>query len=277
VKVIDLARNYQHLKAMIVGLDYASGDLVFLIDVDLEEKPELLGEFYQCFHEHDVDIVYGVQDRRKGGVLERLTGALFYKVINFFSSVRIAENMVTTRFMRRRYVRAVVAHRERELYLGGIWTIAGFRQLAKVVSKDSSSQSTYTLRLKVRDAVNGILSFSDKPLVYVFYTGCLMMVATIPYVIYVLGARLFFAHVPDGWTSLIVSMWFLGGLNIFMLGIVGIYVSKIFIETKQRPYAIIRELYGFGPLDTPSTALQSASDLCAYNSRIAHSEMQELY
>jgi putative glycosyltransferase len=136
-----------------------------------------------------------------------------------------------------------VQHREREVYLGGLYVITGFDQRARVVHKHSRGQSTYTFRKKVIEAVNAITAFSNKPLILIFYVGTAMMALTGPYLGYLIIRRLLLHVEVEGWTSLIVSVWFLGGLNLFMLGIIGIYLSKVFIETKNRPYTLIRQIY----------------------------------
>ncbi len=243
ITVIDLARNYAHQKTMLTGLSFAKGDLVFLIDCDLEEEPELLGEFYNEMHKTKADLVYGQQKIRKGGIFERWSGNIFYKVLNFLSDTSIPTNLITARLMTQRYVHSLISHKEREIYLGGLFVIAGFKQVPMIVKKHSRGSSTYTLKRKIKDAVNGILSFSNKPLVFIFYLGAVMVSLTGPFLIYLIFKRIFQGVSLIGWTSLIISIWFLSGVVIFMLGTIGMYLSKIFIETKNRPYVIIRDIY----------------------------------
>src|SRR4051812_25349055 len=126
VRVIDLSRNFGHHAAIMTGLDRAHGDLVFLLDCDLEEEPELLSAFHDAMEATRADAVYGVQASRKGGRVERWAGAVFYKVFNALSATPVPANLVTARLMTRRYVRALVAHREREICLAGLWAITGF-------------------------------------------------------------------------------------------------------------------------------------------------------
>ena len=145
--------------------------------------------------------------------------------------------------MTQRYVRSLVSHKEREIYLGGLFVIAGFKQIPMVVEKHSRGSTTYTLRSKLKDAVNGILSFSNKPLVFIFYLGTLILCVTGPSLLYLIIKRLYSGSPLIGWTSLMMSIWFLGGLIIFMLGILGMYLSKIFVETKNRPYVIVRQIH----------------------------------
>lgn len=243
VRVIDLARNFGHHRAMMTGLRHARGELVFLLDADLEQPPEALPEFVAELERTGADVVYGVQSKRSGGVGERWIGSLYYRLFNLLSATEIPANIVTMRLMTRRYVRALVRHREREILIAGLWTITGFEQVPLAVTRVAKGSTTYTFRRKMSLFVNGVTSFSNRPLIYVFYMGAtisfISMIAAFALVI----RRLFFGYFEAGWPSLIVSIWFLGGLTIFCLGVIGIYVAKIFSESKRRPYAIIREIY----------------------------------
>jgi putative glycosyltransferase len=148
--------------------------------------------------------------------------------------------------MSRRYVSALVQHQEREICISGLWVITGFTQVPLVVEKHCKGSTTYNAPKVIALLVNAITSFSNKPLVIVFYLGFGIMLVSSVAAVYLIVRRVFFGVLLIGWPSLIVSIWLLGGLTIFSLGIVGIYVSKIFIETKQRPYTVIRKLYERG-------------------------------
>lgn len=243
VRVLDLSRNFGHHRAMMTGLAHARGDLVFLVDSDLEEDPAWLPEFHQELRRSGADVVYGVQERRKGGLFERVSGPVFYRLFAWLSSFPLPANVATARLMTRRYVRSLVAHGERETMIAGLWVLTGYRQVPLVVRKRSRSASTYDLARKVAILVNGITSFSDRPLVFVFYLGLTIAAGSALAAAYLVVRRIFFGVLLAGWPSLIVSIWLLGGLTLFSLGIVGIYVSRIFIETKQRPYTIVRHIY----------------------------------
>jgi len=243
VCVVDLSRNFGHHRAIMTGLEYTSGERVFLIDCDLEEEPELLGPFYDRFIQEDCDVVYGVQKRRKGGLFERLSGGAFYRVLSFLSGDDMPRNIMTARLMSRRYVKSLLEHREREIYLGGLWHLTGYKQVPVEATKHSTSESTYSLRKKTAMAVNAITSFSDRPLIYIFYTGAALSFFSALFILYFMVRKLFLGIEVGGWTSLIVSVWFLGGLTILFIGIIGIYLSKVFIETKKRPYTIVRAVY----------------------------------
>ncbi len=244
IRVVDLSRNFGHHKAIMTGLTYARGERVFLLDSDLEEEPEWLETFHQQMVATGADVVYGVQASRKGGLFERVTGALFYTTFNAMLEFPLPRNVVTARLMTRRYVSQLVRHRDRELCLAALWVITGFTQVGLAVKKgDRASRPTYGFADRLAVMVNAITSFSSKPLVYIFYLGCAIMALAAVAAVYLFYRVLFHGVAVAGWPSLIVSVWFLGGTTIFCLGVIGMYVSKVFMETKDRPYTIVRASY----------------------------------
>jgi putative glycosyltransferase len=246
VRVVDLSRNFGHHKAMMTGLIHSRGDLVFLVDTDLEEEPELLTVFYEKLQATGADVVYGVQQKRKGKAFERFTGSLYFKAFNLFASYRIPPNHLTARLMTRRYVDELVKHQESEFVMSALWVLTGFNQVAVAVRKHSKPTSSYGLRRKVAHLVNAITSSSNKPLVLIFYLGCLILMVSSAAALDLIARKLFFGALLQGWASLIVSVWLLGGLTIFCLGLIGIYLAKIFTEVKRRPYTIVRNIYEAG-------------------------------
>lgn len=243
VVVVDLSRNFGHHRAMMTGLAHASGELTFLIDSDLEEEPEWMINFDEQMRKEQCDVVYGVQEKRKGRAFERVTGAVFYRLFRKLTGINQPNNIVTARLMTRRYVQALLTHRERELNIGGLWIVTGFKQTTRLVSKHSRSPTSYTLPKRFAHLVNAVTSFSSLPLVFTFYTGLFISISAMLFIAY-LGLRYFFISIPpSGYTSLITSIWFFSGLSIFFSGLQGIYLSKIFSEVKQRPYTLIRQIY----------------------------------
>jgi putative glycosyltransferase len=242
--VVDLSRNFGHHKAMMTGMLNARGDRIFLIDSDLEEEPEWLLSFAQTMEAERCDVVYGVQGQRKGGFFERWSGRMFYAVFRALTQLPLPPNIVVARLMSRRYVDALVRHDEREVFMAGLWTITGFKQCPRTVNKHSTSKTTYTLRHKMSQFVNSVTSFSNAPLVGIFYVGVAMSIMASGYALYLVLNWLLLTKPPSGWTSVMASIWLLGGLIISFIGVVGIYLSKIFSEAKRRPYTIIRQFYG---------------------------------
>jgi putative glycosyltransferase len=243
VAVVDLSRNFGHHKAMMTGLAHASGDRVFLIDSDLEEEPEWLKPFAAAMQEEQCDVVYGVQEQRKGGLFERWSGHWFYMFFRALTGLNLPRDVVTARLMTRRYVDALTSHEEREVFMAGLWHITGFKQCPVAVKKHSTSETTYTLRRKMSLLVNSVTAFSNAPLVGIFYMGVTMFLIASACTLYLLVNWLFLSRPLSGWTSVMASIWLLGGMVISFIGIVGIYLSKIYSETKRRPYTIIRQIY----------------------------------
>jgi len=244
VRVIDLSRNFGHHKALMTGLANSRGDLVFVIDSDLEEDPAWLLTFYDAMKSTGAEAIYGVQRSRKGGWFERMSGALFYRVFNKLLTHPFPPNIVTARLMTRRYVDALVQHRDQEVSLAGLCTITGFEQQPLMVDKGTRADTSYGLRRRISAFVTAITSFSNRPLLYIFQLGVgvilLSIVAGIVLMYQSMTGRI---GVP-GWASIMVSIWFLGGVMIFCVGVLGIYLAKVFTETKDRPYTIIRRIYG---------------------------------
>ncbi|WP_454835893.1 glycosyltransferase family 2 protein [Pseudomonas lini] len=243
VVVVDLSRNFGHHKAMMTGLAHAKGERVYLIDSDLEEEPEWLMLFSGQMDMERCDVVYGVQERRKGSWFERWSGQWYYRFFKALTGLALAENIVTARLMTRRYVEALLLHEEREVFMAGLWHITGFDQRPHIIKKHNTSETTYTFRSKMSLLVNSVTSFSNAPLVNIFYIGVSISLFALTYIAYLVTHWLFLSKPLSGWTSVMASIWLLGGMIISFIGVVGIYLSKIFSETKQRPYTIVRQIY----------------------------------
>jgi putative glycosyltransferase len=244
VRVIDLSRNFGHHKALMTGLAYARGDLVFLIDCDLEEDPAWLPMFRDAMRQTGADVIYGVQQKRKGGWFERTTGQLFFTIFNQLLTHPIPDNVLTARLMTRRYVQALVSHRDREVFLAGLWMITGFDQRPLPVTKVSRSPTTYSALRRLSVLVNALTSFSNRPLIYIFQLGFAVVLLSIAAALFLMYRRVTGTIGVPGWASIMVSIWFLGGLMIFCIGVLGIYLAKVFTEAKDRPYTIVRAEYG---------------------------------
>jgi|TARA_B110000261_G_C13056229_1_gene346261 putative glycosyltransferase len=242
IKIIDLSRNFGHHKAMMLGLEHAQGKKIFLIDIDLEEQPEWLVSFNSLMLSEDADVVYGVQASRKGNFFERMSGYFFYRLFRFFTKLDQANNLTTARLMSSRYVQALISHREREINIGGLWVITGFKQCHHEVTKLSTSPSVYTNRHKLDHLMNSITSFSSLPLRFSFYAGVAISFSAFLFIGYQFYLYIFKTP-PEGYVSVIASIWLFSGLIILLNSIQGIYISKIFMEVKQRPQTIIRKIY----------------------------------
>jgi len=242
VRVIELARNFGHHKAMMTGIENARGKLIFLIDVDLEEEPELLGSFHAKLTSEEWDVVYGVQETRKGGYFERTSGALAWWLVRIMLPTEIPQNHSTVRLMRSEYAQALARHKESKTAIGGLWVETGFRQAGVSFSKLSRPTASYRFSTRLAALLDSVTSFSERPLYFVFFLG-IAILALSSCVSVALLVRWCSGNNLPGWVSVMTSVWFLGGLAIFCIGVVGLYVSRIFVETKMRPYTIIRRVH----------------------------------
>jgi putative glycosyltransferase len=241
--IIELSRNFGHHKAMMTGLEYARGELVFLIDVDLEESPELLTRFHDEMNKDDWDVVYGIQKERKGGLIKKAGGRFGWWLIQLLVPVEIPFNLSTVRLMRSAYVRQLIRHKEHMTAIGGLWVLTGFRQHGLLFDKTSRGESTYGFVKRLRSLLDSVTSFSQVPLYGVFFLGLAIFFVSSLVTVALIIRRLA-GHVLEGWVSVMVSVWGLGGLILLCTGLVGLYISRIFIETKNRPYVIVRNVYG---------------------------------
>lgn len=245
IRIIDLSRNFGHHQAVHAGLCSTSGDEVFLIDCDLEESPELISVFHEEFKSDDnVDVVYGVQKNRKGGVLEKSGGILFYKLFNKFSGFNVNRNALTIRMMSRRYVDSIKMINESELFMAGVFEFVGYNQKTIVVDKKSNKKTTYNLRNRFNLMITGLTSFSSFLLMISFYMGLFISAVSFSIGLYFIAIKIMNNNTIElGWTSLIVSIWFIGGVLLLAIGILGLYLSKIYNEVKNRPNYIIRDIH----------------------------------
>jgi putative glycosyltransferase len=244
ITVVDLSRNFGHHRAIMTGLMHAVGDYVFLIDSDLEEPPELLDQFYQEMHSKPgVDVVYGLQTKRKGNWFERMSGRLFYKILSTLTSVEYPADTFTARLMTKRYVESVLSYREKELDIWGVFVLTGYNQSGVVATKGFKGKSSYSLYKKIRMAIEIVTSLSHRPLYFTFLLGVMATFISLSIIASLLYRKLVNNIDVEGWASILASVWLLGGLILLVLGVIGIYLSKIFLEIKNRPLTIIRKIY----------------------------------
>lgn len=243
-KILELSRNFGHHKALLTGLKESSGEFVFLIDADLEESPILLVDFWNTLgNNENIDVVYGIQEKRKGNFSERLTGKVFYKLFDFLADIEYPHDTTTARLMRRNYLNAVLEYPEKELELWGVFVSAGFNQVGLTVKKSFKGSTVYSFRRKVSMAVQTITSYSNKPLYFIFVLGLIMFGLSFLSLGYIGYKKIMYQDEIEGWASLLGSVWLIGGLVLSSLGVIGIYLSKVFSEVKNRPIVHIKKKY----------------------------------
>jgi glycosyltransferase involved in cell wall biosynthesis len=239
---VELSRNFGHQYAIKAGLDLSDGDCVITMDSDLQHPPDVLFRLIEKW-EQGYDVVYTRrnEDKRLSWV-KRKTSTFFYALLNTLSDIELENGTADFRLMSRIVLNAFMHLNENELFLRGLVKWAGFRQTA--VDYDPrerfSGDSKYNFRKMLSFAVRGITSFSVKPLKLIAYVGMILFLISLFLVPYALISY-FLGYAVEGWTSLIILIIFFSSLQLRMLGIIGLYVSKIAIQSKQRPLYFIRE------------------------------------
>jgi glycosyltransferase involved in cell wall biosynthesis len=245
--VIRLSRNFGHQAALTAGLDIATGDAVIMMDSDLEHPPALIPQLVARWEE-GFDVVYAVRERASThSLLKRSTSRMFYKVVNLISDTPIPENAADFRLMSRAAADELRGLRERTRFLRGLSSWIGFRQTGityqPVVRRVGPSK--YTLRRMLNLGADGVLSMSTVPLRIGLVTGFVISLLSLLYIIYIVVSWFIDpSTVVLGWPSLIVTILFLGGLQLFVMGLIGIYVANIYAEVKRRPLYIVRSKTG---------------------------------
>ena len=246
IRIVDLSRNFGHHKAAMAGLSYARGDLVFMIDCDLEVSPSVLSKFLDTRRTTQADVVYGVQEARKGGMIERIGGNLFWKLFNRLSDTRVPANLLTERLMTRAYVRSLLSLGDRNIFLAGMMYWTGFHQVGITVEKrQREGASTYSLRRRISLLVEAITSFSTVPLKLVLGIGLTLTFCTVAFAAAIAIRKLLFpSSVLAGFTTLSLLIVGTSGIVITLMGVLGLYISRIFVQTQGRPAFIVREFHG---------------------------------
>ncbi|MET1154658.1 glycosyltransferase [Arthrobacter sp.] len=245
VIVIDLARNFGHQLAVTAGLDASTGDAVIILDSDMQDPPELCLELIERW-EAGYDVVYAQRRTRKDTVFKRWTAAAFYRVLGRVADVDIPPNTGDFRLMDRRVVDEVNKYREHDRFLRGMVSHVGFTQVAVQFDREErfAGTSGYPLRKMLKLAADGILGFSTFPLTLISRIGFGVAALSICGVLYAMYMKIFVpAAVVEGWTFIVISILFMGGLQLMMLGILGGYIGRIYTEVQNRPLYSVRKVH----------------------------------
>ena len=236
-RVVNLSRNYGHQLAVTAGLDAAKGDAVITMDADLQDPPEVTLELIEKWRD-GYHIVLARRIARAGeSVFKRATAAMFYRIIRRLSSIDMPLDVGDFRLIDRKVVDALAHMPEHDRYLRGMISWVGFRTAEVPFMRDErvAGESKYPLSAMVKLAMNGLLGFSDVPLRLALWFGMAISVIALLFGLYILASWFFADNVVAGWTSMILIVTLLGGLQLFMLGIVGLYIGRIHNELKRRP------------------------------------------
>lgn len=243
-KIISLSRNFGHQQAFLCGLQRASGDIVAMIDGDLQDPPELLQDFYHFMQKNNADVVYGVRRKRKESWMKKLMYKVYYLLLRKMASIDIPLDSGDFCLMKKEVVISMLRMKEQSLFLRGIRSWVGFSQVGYEYERDARSGGNpkYTLKKLISLAYNGIFSFSQLPVKILTTLGFWVITVAILYSFYALYIKITSPSVPQGFTTLAIAIFLLGGIQLLALGILGEYVVRIYDETRKRPHYIEDEV-----------------------------------
>ncbi|NBY25611.1 MAG: glycosyltransferase [Chitinophagaceae bacterium] len=242
VKFIELSKNFGHQNALKAGIDHCESEILIMMDCDLQHPPSLIREMLSLY-EKGYEIV---RTKRmiyaKEGYLKSKTSELFYRILNKFSDVKLEEGSADFRLISGAAILHLKSFGEYDLFYRGLIKWMGFKQASLVYNPDVRrfGETKYSYKKMVSFGLSGFTSFSVKPLYFAAYIGIVFAILSFLYIPYILYTIYMHQHV-SGWTSIIASIAFFGSLNLIVLGIIGIYISKIFLQVKNRPHYIISE------------------------------------
>ncbi|HYM09477.1 MAG TPA: glycosyltransferase family 2 protein [Bryobacterales bacterium] len=252
-KLIGLSRNFGHQTAISAGLSYASGNAVAIMDADLQDPPELLGACLEKWRE-GYEVVFAIRRKRKEGLLKRAAYGFFYRLLKAIADIDVPLDSGDFCLMDRRAADVLRSMPERNIFVRGMRAWAGFRQVGIPYERDAraAGNTKYPFRKLLRLALDGIFSFSTFPLRLATWFGLVIVALSMLVVIFVLIWRFsgfaFMGHAAadiPGWAAGIVSVFFLGGVQLLILGVLGEYLARIYAEVKLRPRWVVSRSLGF--------------------------------
>ncbi len=245
VSVINLSRNFGHQMAVTAGLDFANGDAVIIMDSDMQDPPSVSLDLIKKWQE-GYDVVYAQRRSRKDTVFKKLTADLFYRLLNKAADIEIPRNTGDFRLLDAKVVKELRKFKERNRFLRGMVSSVGFRQTAVLFDRDArhSGETGYPLRRMIKFALDGILSFSSAPLRLISYAGFIISLLSFAGILYTLCVRFFdpSTAVP-GWAFITIAILGVGGIQLIMLGVLGMYIGRIYTESQKRPNYIVASVF----------------------------------
>lgn len=246
-RFLKLSRNFGHQVAISTGMDHARGEAVIVMDADLQDPPEVVLDMVAKWKE-GFEIVYAERLSREGESRFKLaTADLFYRLIGRLSDIEIPRNVGDFRLVDRKALDVFLAMPERDRFVRGMFAWVGFRQAVVQFHRPAraAGETKYSLTKMLRLAMNGVVSFSDAPLRLALWAGALVSGLAILYGLWVIVMWMANANFERGWSSIVVLTAFLGGANMLMTGIMGVYVGRIYSEVKRRPLYVVSRAVGF--------------------------------
>ncbi|MBA95157.1 MAG: glycosyltransferase [Rickettsiales bacterium] len=246
VSCINLARNFGHQVAITAGINHAKGDAVVVIDGDLQDPPECILDLYAVYAK-GVDVVYAKRKHRLGeSWFKLITAAIFYKIISFFSQIPIIQNVGDFRLMSRRVVDVFNKMPEQHRFIRGMIPWVGFKQDWIYYKRDKryAGKTKFSFQKMLRFSIDGITSFSTVPLKIMSLIGISLSFLGAIYAGYALYEKLVFQSAIEGWTSIVILILVMGGVQLICLGVIGEYIARIHDQVKNRPLYVIEGVYG---------------------------------
>jgi len=251
-KLLQLSRNFGHQVAITAGLDFAAGRAVIVMDSDLQDPPETVLAMAERWRE-GFDVVYGIRRERHGETrFKRTTASVFYRLLQRLADVELPADAGDFRLLDRKALDAYLAMREHDRYVRGMVSWVGFNQIGVAYSRDERRAGTtkYPLRKMLKFAADGIVSFSNAPLRLALALGFIVSVSSFIYGFVAILLKVTGAFTVPGWTSIIFVTSFLGGVQLIVLGVVGEYVGRTYLETKRRPLYVVNRSAGLAGRST---------------------------
>jgi len=247
VKVIDFSKNFGHHIALSCGYQYAKGEFVGMLNVDMQEPPSEIPKLLDFIKENNFDIVYGLSESRKTTYTNRITSKLFSFVLNWLTKSNMPSNVTTLRVMNRKFVNAYNSLTEKSRYIPGLETWIGFKHgYLPIVHKEREvGESAYNFSKRLKMAMEAIISFSDYPLRLMVGFGFIISIIGFLAILLLIFSKLFFINYQPGFTTTISLIIFLGGIQIMAIGFASLYIGRILSEVQNRPLFIINEKYNF--------------------------------
>lgn len=245
VKIIDFSRNFGHQLAVTAGIDYAHGDAAIIMDSDLQDPPQVSFELLKKWEE-GYDVVYAQRRTRKDTVFKRLTAHAFYKTLDRLADIDIPRNTGDFRLIDKKVMDELTKFKEHNRFLRGMVSFVGYKQTAVLFDRDErhAGETGYPLKKMIKFAADGIFSFSVTPLKVISRTGYTIAMFSFIGAVYAAVLKLFSPEsVVPGWTFIVISVLFIGGIQLIMLGILGSYIGRIYTESQGRPLYIINRIY----------------------------------
>ena len=243
VLYIDFARNFGHQVAVTAGLDYCSGKAVVIIDADLQDPPELIGDLYKKWEE-GYQVVYAKRKSRDGeSYFKKITAKWFYRMLKKITSINIPVDTGDFRLIDRKVVDVLKQMPEQQKFLRGQISWIGFRQTFVEYDRDAryAGKTGYTYKKMIRLALDGITSFSNLPLKFATFAGFVVSGIAFMMILYALYSRFISKDYVPGWTSLMLAVLFIGGVQLISIGIIGEYISRLSANIRNRPLYIVKE------------------------------------